>query len=97
MAIFGEPLVCNYRLFHGQQLNLRGFRLGALIGLASVSGCASIVSDNESTTYIATSPEQARCELKGGDFTRIVDTPATLTLPAAAAPIIVECSACSAA
>ena len=68
-------------------------RMGVLVAVLTCSGCASIVSDNESTTYFATTPEKARCELKGQDFTRVVETPASVTLPAAAAPITVECSA----
>lgn len=68
-------------------------RLAVALGLASLSACASIVSDNDSTTYISTEPEQARCELHGQDFKRVVQTPDSITLPAEAAPITVACDA----
>lgn len=61
--------------------------------LTLVSGCASIVSDNESTTYIQTDPEHARCELHGQDFTRVVNTPSSISLPSEAAPITISCKA----
>ena len=39
------------------------------LGIAGMAGwlsaCASIVSNNESTTYIETDPEKSRCELHG--------------------------------
>jgi len=55
----------------------------AVAGLALVlSGCASIVSESESTTYIETDPETARCELHGQDFKRVVTTPTSIHLPA---------------
>lgn len=68
-------------------------RLVLAAGLASLSACASIVSDNDSTTYISTEPEEARCELHGQDFKRVVNTPTSITLPADAAPITVACNA----
>jgi uncharacterized protein YceK len=58
---------------------------------ALTGGCASIVSDDDSTTYIETIPEKARCELHGQDFTRVVNTPTSLSLPSNAAPITVAC------
>lgn len=57
------------------------------------SACASIVSDNKSTTYIESEPEGARCELHGQDFKRVITTPNSLSLPAEAAPITVACKA----
>ena len=51
-------------------------RLSPLL-LLLTGACASIVSDNESTVYVATEPEKARCELHGQDFTRVVSTPAS--------------------
>ena len=63
----------------------------AALMLVSLSACASIVSDNDSTTYINTEPEEARCDLHGQDFKRVVHTPDSITLPAEAAPIIVAC------
>ena len=56
-------------------------------------GCASIVSDDDSTTYIETDPEKARCELHGQDFRRVIETPSSLHLNADAAPITVSCKA----
>lgn len=68
-------------------------RLAAAISLLTCSACASIISDNESTTYFATTPEHARCELHGQDFTRVVETPGSMVLPADAAPVTVACTA----
>lgn len=61
--------------------------------LLSLPACASIVSDNDSTTYIGTEPEGARCELHGQDFKRVITAPNSITLPAEAAPITVACGA----
>lgn len=62
--------------------------------LGLLSACASIVSDNKSTTYLQTEPvEKARCELHGQDFTRVVFTPTSINLPSDAAPITVACKA----
>lgn len=58
-----------------------------------LANCASIVSDNDSSTYIETVPETARCELHGQDFTRVVNTPSSIQLPSSAAPITVACKA----
>jgi hypothetical protein len=65
----------------------------ALSPIVLAGACASIVSDNDSTTYIATEPQNARCELQGNKFKRVVDTPASISLPADAAPISVICEA----
>lgn len=66
--------------------------LGVLI-LGLLGGCASIVSDNKSTTYLETDPEASRCELHGQDFKRVVTTPNSISLPSEAAPLTVSCSA----
>ncbi len=66
---------------------------GAVAALAVLSGCASIVSDNETNVYVATEPEAARCELDGDDFTRVINTPGSLIIPSDAAPVTVACSA----
>ena len=58
-----------------------------------LANCASVVSDNDSNTYIETVPEAARCELHGQDFVRVVNTPTSLQLPAKAAPVVLSCSA----
>ncbi len=72
----------------------RKWRAAALAAaLMGVGGCASVVSDDESTTYIGTNPENARCELHGQDFTRVVNTPASLHLPANSAPMTIACRA----
>ena len=60
--------------------------------LLLTGACASIVSDNESTVYVATEPEKARCELHGQDFTRVVSTPASIILPSKAAPVTLDCA-----
>lgn len=65
----------------------------ALLLLFPLANCASIVSENESVTYIETDPENARCELHGQDFKRVIHTPDSMQLPAEAAPITVACSA----
>lgn len=65
----------------------------ALAMAGITAGCASIVSDDDSTTYIETVPEKARCELHGQDFTRVVNTPSSLQLPSKAAPITIACKA----
>ena len=57
------------------------------------AGCASIVSDDDSTTYFETDPEKARCVLHGQDFRRVIETPASMTLNSEAAPITVACKA----
>lgn len=65
-----------------------------LASASMLSACASIVSDNDSTTYFQTDPvEKARCELHGQDFTRVINTPDSINLPSDAAPITVACSA----
>ncbi len=62
-------------------------------GLFYASGCASVVSKTDSTTYLETDPEKARCVLHGQDFKRIVNTPDSIQLPSAAAPLTVACEA----
>lgn len=67
--------------------------VAGMISLAALSGCASIASDNDTTTYIQTVPELARCDLKGDDFERVVVTPGAISLPSKAAPVSVTCTA----
>lgn len=73
----------------------RGVAIAATLTATSLflASCASIVSDNDSTTYIQTEPETARCELHGQDFVRVVNTPDSIQLPAEAAPITIACKA----
>jgi len=68
-------------------------RFLGLLGLCGLTACASIVSDNNSVTYFETVPEGARCELHGQDFTRVITAPASVQLPAEAAPITLACTA----
>ncbi|MBI1245990.1 MAG: hypothetical protein GC202_13385 [Alphaproteobacteria bacterium] len=63
------------------------------MSLCGMSACASIVSGTESTTYLETKPVDARCRLHGQDFTREVNTPASVPLPAKSSPVTVECNA----
>lgn len=74
-------------------LGNRKFRAFPILALFLGSACATIVSDSDSTTYIETDPENARCELHGQDFKRVVNTPNSINLPADAAPITVACRA----
>lgn len=69
------------------------FHFGTLLFVLLLSGCASIVSDNKSTTYLETDPEVCRCELHGQDFKRLVTTPNSIGLPSEAAPITIACTA----
>lgn len=71
----------------------RLFCLLAMAALVGLAGCASIVSDNDSTTYIETIPEKCRCTLHGQDFKRVVFTPDSINLPSDAAPLTVMCEA----
>ncbi len=66
---------------------------GAAASLAALSGCASIVSDNETDVYVATEPEAARCELHGDDFSRVINTSGSLIIPSDAAPVTIACNA----
>ncbi len=72
--------ICNFRAF-------------PILVLFMGSACATIISDDKSTTYIETDPENARCELHGQDFKRVLNTPNSVSLPAEAAPITVACRA----
>ena len=75
-------------------MNISICRAVALILAAPLfAGCASIVSDDNSTTYFETDPEKARCVLHGQDFRRVVETPGSVTLNSEAAPITVACKA----
>jgi hypothetical protein len=71
----------------------RVLRHSTIAGLSLLSACASIVSGTDSATYIETKPVDARCRLHGQDFTREVNTPTSVPLPARASPITVECNA----
>ncbi|WP_173981157.1 hypothetical protein [Magnetospirillum sp. UT-4] len=65
-----------------------------LAATAGLSACASVIGSTESEVQIRTSPDNAQCDLKGYDgYAASVRTPATLTIPTAAAPVTVTCSA----
>lgn len=69
-------------------------RLGAVIGLMGLAACASVVSTTSSDVHIRTNPDKARCDLRGYEgFSASVETPASVTIPTAAAPVTVTCQA----
>lgn len=67
--------------------------LGAVV-LTGLSACASVVGSTQSEVQIRTNPDKARCELKGYEgFSASVRTPASVSIPTAAAPVTVTCQA----
>lgn len=73
----------------------RGIRvlLGAA-GLLGLAACASVVSSTSSDVMVRTNPDKARCDLKGYEgFAASVETPASVSIPTAAAPVTVTCLA----
>lgn len=69
-------------------------RLSCIAGLLGLAACASVVGSTESSVQIRTNPDKARCELTGHDgFSARVETPASVTIPTAAAPVTVTCRA----
>lgn len=74
---------------------MRGIRivLGG-VGLLALAACASVVGSTQSDVQIRTNPDKAHCDLKGFEgFSASVETPATVTIPTAAAPVTVTCKA----
>ena len=71
----------------------RLIRLLALVVVVALAGCASIVSDTDSTTYVETVPEKCKCTLHGQDFKRVIYTPDSINLPSEAAPLTIMCEA----
>ena len=65
----------------------------AMAATAALAGCASLVSTNHSTVQITTNPPNAQCTLKGHGYAAQITTPASITLPSSAAPLIVTCVA----
>lgn len=62
-------------------------------GLA-LAGCASLVNPSASDVQIVAHPVPAHCEVTGHDgFAASLDTPATVSVPHAAAPVTVSCTA----
>jgi hypothetical protein len=69
-----------------------GKRAAGLTAVALLAACASVVGSTESTVQIRTTPDKARCDLRGyEDFTASVETPATVTIPNRASPVTVTC------
>lgn len=64
-----------------------------LLAVCTLAGCASIVSNTDSTTYVETVPEKCKCTLHGQDFQRVIYTPDSISLPAKAAPLTIMCEA----
>lgn len=65
----------------------------ALLSLAGLAACASVVGSTQSSVRIQTNPAQARCVLAGHDFSATIETPAEVVVPHAAAPVSVSCVA----
>ncbi len=61
---------------------------------AGVAGCGSLAGPTASTVTINTNPAAAQCTLTGhGGFHAAVTTPGSVSVPAAAAPVLVTCTA----
>lgn len=76
------------RAAHGLRVLLGG------AGIATLAACASVVSSTKSDVQIRTNPDKAQCDLRGfGGYAASVETPATLAVPASAAPVTVTCKA----
>lgn len=65
-------------------------RWAALMCCCTVAACETHGGRGQSTTYLHTEPS-AQCELRGRNFTRVVNTPNSIRLPHSAAPIAVSC------
>lgn len=63
-----------------------------VLGMAELTGCATIMSDNKSAVQIETKPSGTVCEVKGEDFIQTVNIPANVTIPAKASPVTITCS-----
>jgi hypothetical protein len=69
-------------------------RLLCVAGLLGLAACASVVGSTESSVQVRTNPDKARCDLTGHEgFSASVETPATISIPNAAAPVTVTCRA----
>lgn len=69
-------------------------RVFGVLGLTALAACASVVSATSSDVKIQTNPAHARCDLAGYQgFAASVETPATISIPSAAAPVTVTCKA----
>ncbi|MBX9634623.1 MAG: hypothetical protein K2X44_06545 [Magnetospirillum sp.] len=68
--------------------------LVGVVALAGLTACASVVGSTQSTVQIRTNPDKARCELRGHEgFSASIETPASISIPNAAAPVTVTCQA----
>lgn len=65
----------------------------ALISAALLASCASIVSDNQTTTLVESDPAGAACTLAGRGFQKTLTTPQSVELPFDAAPVTISCTA----
>jgi len=65
----------------------------AVMSSAALAACGSLVGLTSSTVQVATNPPNSHCVLKGHDFTAAIDTPASVEVPKAAAPVTVTCTA----
>lgn len=69
-------------------------RLAGLAAVAGLAACASVVGSTQSTVQIRTNPDNAHCDLRGHEgFATSVATPASISIPNAAAPVTVTCQA----
>lgn len=74
-------------------MNIRALLLLALSSLLA-GGCASIISDDESSTFIETVPVACECTLCGQNyFQTTLKTPGSIRLDSEHAPIAVNCRA----
>lgn len=65
--------------------------MACMLGISTLTGCATIVSDNKSAVQIDSNPTGTMCEVKGENFTQTVTIPANATIPAKAAPVTITC------
>lgn len=72
---------------------MRGYRCLTLALAAMVLAACAGTQGKGRPTRIATLPEDARCELRGNGFDRVVQTPVRIHLPKKAAPVTITCQA----
>ena len=65
----------------------------AMVGMSLflATGCATVISGDETDTQISTDPVGAECELTGDDYHEVVVAPANVELDSDAAPVLVVC------
>ena len=72
---------------------MRGCRCLTLAIAAMVLAACAGTQGNGRQTRITTLPNDARCELRGSGFDRVVQTPVRVHLPKKAAPLTITCHA----